>query len=144
MPDLVEGFALGPHVHKPLYMLSTGSRRKVWLTAALAAGTALTLLDEPFAALDMPSVRFLREALNDASRHASRAWVLADHEAPKGWTSPASSCCPATIRGNRTSAVPDVARVRQALGPFEVMACQLPENTGLVGPCPNRRRSHTP
>ena len=84
LPDLVEGFSLSAHVHKPMYMLSTGSQRKVWLCAALAAGTAVTLLDEPFAALDMPSIRYLKQCLRDAAQHPTRAWVLADHEAPEG------------------------------------------------------------
>jgi ABC-type multidrug transport system ATPase subunit len=84
LPDLVEGFSLRAHVHKPMYMLSTGSQRKVWLCAALAAGTTVTLLDEPFAALDMPSIRFLKQCLRDAGQHPTRAWVLADHEAPEG------------------------------------------------------------
>ena len=60
---LVEGFALAPHLDKPMYMLSTGSRRKVGLAAALASGRALSLLDEPTAALDNASVRCLWQAL---------------------------------------------------------------------------------
>lgn len=84
MNELVDGFGLRPHLAKPMYMLSTGSRRKVWLTAAFAAGAPLTLIDQPFAALDAPSIRFLRELLHDASSHPSRAWLLADHEAPEG------------------------------------------------------------
>lgn len=84
MRELAEGFGLGPHLAKPMYMLSAGSRRKVWLTAAFAAGTPLTLIDQPFAALDAPSIRFLRELLNDAADHAARAWLLANHEAPEG------------------------------------------------------------
>lgn len=84
MAELVQGFELGPHLAKPMYMLSTGSRRKVWLTAAFAAGTPLTLIDQPFAALDAPSIRFLRGLLQDAADHPSRAWLLADHEAPEG------------------------------------------------------------
>ena len=82
--DLVEGFALGTHLAKQLYMLSTGSRRKVWLTAAFAAGAAVTLIDQPFAALDGPSIRFLRELLQDAAEHPARAWVLTDYEPPEG------------------------------------------------------------
>ena len=81
--ELVEGFGLRPHLGKPMYMLSTGSRRKVWLAAAFSAGTPLTLIDQPFGALDAPSARFLRELLQDMSHHASRAWLLADHEAPE-------------------------------------------------------------
>ncbi|WP_297745947.1 ATP-binding cassette domain-containing protein [Hydrogenophaga sp.] len=82
--ELVEGFGLQPHLAKPMYMLSTGSRRKVWLTAAFAAGTPLTLIDQPFAALDAPSIRFLRELLQDAASDPARAWLLADYEAPEG------------------------------------------------------------
>lgn len=78
---LVDAFALQPHVDKPLYMLSTGSRRKVGLVGAAASGAALTLLDTPFAALDAPSRQVLAELLEDAA-DGDRAWVLADHEPP--------------------------------------------------------------
>lgn len=84
LAELADAFGLTEHAHKPLYMLSTGSKRKVWLCAAFAAGAPLTLLDQPFAALDAPSVRLLRELLAEASEHPSRAWLLADHEAPAG------------------------------------------------------------
>lgn len=82
--SLADGFSLKPHLDKPMYMLSAGSKRKVWLSAAFAAGTALTLIDEPFAALDMASIRFLRGLLHEASEHPDRAWVLADHAVPEG------------------------------------------------------------
>lgn len=80
--DLAHGFGLDPHIDKPIYMLSAGSKRKVWLCAAFAAGTALTLIDEPFAALDMASIRFLHGLLLEAGEHPDRAWVLADHAPP--------------------------------------------------------------
>ena len=79
---LTEGLSLTPHLDKPLYMLSTGSKRKVWLAAAFASGAALTLLDEPFAALDKASIAFVLELLADAAEHPTRAWVLAHYEAP--------------------------------------------------------------
>lgn len=79
---LAEGLSLTPHLHKPLYMLSTGSKRKVWLTAALAAGTAVTLIDDPFSALDKPSIQFLLARFTDAANDPRRAWVLADYQAP--------------------------------------------------------------
>lgn len=82
--ELAHGFALEPHVEKPMHMLSAGSKRKVWLCAAFAAGTTLTLIDEPFAALDMASIRFLRGLLEEASSHQERAWLLADHTPPEG------------------------------------------------------------
>jgi len=84
LAELADAFGLTEHAHKPLYMLSTGSKRKVWLCAAFAAGAPLTLIDQPFAALDAPSIRLLRELLAEASEHPSRAWLLADHEAPAG------------------------------------------------------------
>jgi ABC-type multidrug transport system ATPase subunit len=84
LAELAVAFGLTQHAHKPLYMLSTGSKRKVWLCAAFAAGAPLTLIDQPFAALDAPSIRLLRELLVEASEHPSRAWLLADHEAPAG------------------------------------------------------------
>jgi len=73
----VEGFSLHPHLAKPMYMLSTGSKRKVWLAAALASGRALTLLDEPAAALDNASVRFLWRALADVAGSHGHAIVVA-------------------------------------------------------------------
>ena len=82
LADLVESFDLNTHIHKPLYMLSAGSRRKVWLSAAFASGAALTLIDQPFAALDGPSMRLLREVLQDFSQQTARACLLADYEPP--------------------------------------------------------------
>jgi ABC-type multidrug transport system ATPase subunit len=84
LAELVAGFGLSPHAHKPLYMLSAGSRRKVWLSAAFASGAALVLIDQPFAALDGPSIRLLREVLQDFSEQSERACVIADYEAPEG------------------------------------------------------------
>jgi ABC-type multidrug transport system ATPase subunit len=77
---LVDGFALAPHIDKPLYMLSTGSRHKVWLAAALASGRALTLLDEPTAGLDAASVRCLWSALTELATEPGRAIVIASTE----------------------------------------------------------------
>ncbi|WP_198968687.1 ABC transporter ATP-binding protein [Xylophilus sp. ASV27] len=74
---LVEGFSLAPHIDKPLYMLSTGSRHKVWLAAALASGCALTLLDEPTAGLDAASVRCLWSALTALAHQPARAVIVA-------------------------------------------------------------------
>lgn len=82
LAELVAGFALAPHLDKPLYMLSTGSRRKVWLAAAFAAGAAVTMIDQPFAALDKASIGFLHELLQDAADHPTRAWIMADYAAP--------------------------------------------------------------
>lgn len=84
LDELIDAFSLAPHLHKPMYMLSTGSQRKVWLSLSFAAQAPVTLLDQPFAALDGPSVRCVRELLQEAAEHSTRAWVVADHEAPPG------------------------------------------------------------
>lgn len=79
---LVEALDMDAHLDKRLDMLSTGSRRKVTVIAALACGAKVTLLDQPFAALDQRSIRIIHDYLQEASAHASRAWIVADHEAP--------------------------------------------------------------
>lgn len=82
LPAMIEAFGLQEHVEKPLYMLSTGSRRKVWWAAAVASGAALVLMDQPFAALDAPSARALKDILEEASEQGDTCWLLTGHEAP--------------------------------------------------------------
>ncbi|RZL67084.1 MAG: ATP-binding cassette domain-containing protein [Variovorax sp.] len=77
---LVDGFGLAPHIDKPMYMLSTGSRRKVWLAAALASSPPLILLDEPTGALDAGSVRQLWAAIGEVAAAPSRAIVIGSYE----------------------------------------------------------------
>jgi ABC-type transport system involved in cytochrome c biogenesis ATPase subunit len=79
--DLTEALQLQEHLGKRLFMLSAGSRRKVGLVALLSSGATVTCIDQPYAALDMGSVRVLREFLGDMAEHPSRAWVIADYEA---------------------------------------------------------------
>jgi ABC-type multidrug transport system ATPase subunit len=80
----IEGLSLAPHLDKLLTMLSTGTRRKALIAAVLAAQAPVTLLDQPFMALDRPSINYLLAFLAEAARHPSRAWVVADYEAPEG------------------------------------------------------------
>ena len=93
LQEAIDGLGLAEHLQKNIFMLSTGSKRKVWLAAAFAAGATVTLLDEPFAALDAPSIRHVLARLQQASTQAvydpaaqqtARAWVVADYEAPAG------------------------------------------------------------
>jgi ABC-type multidrug transport system ATPase subunit len=79
---LVAGWSLAPHLDKRLYMLSTGSRRKVWLAAAFASNATVTLLDDPFAALDAASIAFLMTRLEQAASDPARALILAHYEVP--------------------------------------------------------------
>ena len=76
-----EGFELTPHLDKQFFMLSKGTRRKAWHAAALASGAPLTLIDEPFAGLDLASTRYLVSAISDAAQQPNRLVVVA-HDAP--------------------------------------------------------------
>lgn len=82
LQDLAVELDMTQHLDKRLNMLSAGSRRKVMVVAALASGATVTLLDQPFAALDLASVRVIHEFLQEAAEHSSRAWIVADYEAP--------------------------------------------------------------
>jgi ABC-type multidrug transport system ATPase subunit len=82
LQDLADELDMTRHREKRLNMLSAGSRRKVMVLAALASGATVTLLDQPFAALDLASIRILKEFLQEAAEHPSRAWIVADYEAP--------------------------------------------------------------
>lgn len=79
----IDGLSLTPHLDKTLTMLSSGSRRKVLIAAALASQATVTLLDQPFMALDRPSIDYLLDVLGQAAAHPSRAWVVADYVAPE-------------------------------------------------------------
>ena len=72
---------LTPFMGKRLSELSTGTQRKVWLAAALHAGTAVVLLDEPLAALDQASLGTMRARLADCAEETQTAWIVVSHEA---------------------------------------------------------------
>jgi ABC-type multidrug transport system ATPase subunit len=82
--ELVEAFGLRDHLEKSVYMLSTGSKRKLFLATALASGARLALLDEPFAALDLASVRQVLKILAHWSAVPDKACVVADYLPPDG------------------------------------------------------------
>ena len=56
----------------------------MWLSAALAVGTAVVLLDEPLNALDAASLAYLRAQLARCAADTERAWLLASHESVAG------------------------------------------------------------
>lgn len=79
--DLCAALGLKDHLGKKLFMLSTGSRRKVALIALLSSGAKFVCLDQPFAALDQASIVVLIDFLNDMAENPIRAWLVADYEA---------------------------------------------------------------
>lgn len=74
-----DGLHLAEHLDKEMFRISTGGKRKVLLAAALASGAPLTLIDEPEAALDWPSIRYLREALAPVAA-TDRVVVVGNYE----------------------------------------------------------------
>lgn len=85
---LVDGFSLAPHLQKKMFMLSTGSKRKVWLAAALASKRPLTLLDEPTAGLDLAGREELVAALGAVGDSGPPTVLVTHHveEIPVGST----------------------------------------------------------
>ncbi len=75
-----EAFGLTPHLASPMKALSSGTQRKVWVAATLAAGTPVRLVDEPFNALDAASLAHLRRVLADHAQAAEACWVVTSHE----------------------------------------------------------------
>jgi ABC-type transport system involved in cytochrome c biogenesis ATPase subunit len=90
--DLADRFELLEHLDKRLFMLSTGTRRKLWLTAAFACGAPLVLLDMPYAALDGPARDVLTGLLADGAADPDRGCVIADHELPAALASVPLAC----------------------------------------------------
>ena len=76
----LQGFALQPHLGQRLNALSTGTQRKVWIAAALSAGSHVVLLDEPMNALDAASLAWLHGQLLERAASRSQAWLVASHE----------------------------------------------------------------
>ena len=77
----VAGLGLGPFTDTRLSELSTGTQRKVWLAAALVAGSACVLMDEPLNALDSASLHYVLGQLAACAADPARAWIVASHEA---------------------------------------------------------------
>ncbi len=75
---------LQPHLDKALYMLSTGSRRKVGLAVTLASGADVLLFDQPFMALDRPSEKAMAAQWATLAADGRRAVVVADYLPPPG------------------------------------------------------------
>jgi len=79
---MAQALQLTEHTDKAMYMLSAGSQRKVGWVAGLVCGAPLLLMDAPFAALDLASIRLLHQWLASWSTQGRGAWVLADYLPP--------------------------------------------------------------
>jgi ABC-2 type transport system ATP-binding protein len=63
----------------PMRALSSGNQRKAALIAALSANCPVTLLDEPYNALDASAQAVLTTHLTQQMTNANRAWVMTSH-----------------------------------------------------------------
>ena len=80
IPSLIDGLGLTPHQDKPLYMLSAGSKRKVWITAAIASRAKITLIDDLTAALDRGSIEFIIDQLIQISLQRNRYFICSHYD----------------------------------------------------------------
>lgn len=76
----IDGFQLAPHTRLPIARLSSGTRRKIGLAAALSSGAKVLLLDEPLNALDDTSSAHLCQTLQGLHRQRDRLCVVASHQ----------------------------------------------------------------
>ncbi|WP_427913072.1 ABC transporter ATP-binding protein [Ramlibacter sp. MMS24-I3-19] len=74
-------FGLAPFLDRPIRSLSTGTQKKLWITAALQARTRVTLIDEPLIGLDAASRAHAIDALASEMRARSGdIFLVASHE----------------------------------------------------------------
>jgi Cu-processing system ATP-binding protein len=73
-PEMIDQFKLGEHLHKPLRVLSGGTRQKVNAALALFLDPSILVLDEPTAGLDALSSAMLKDTIR--ARRSSGATVL--------------------------------------------------------------------
>ncbi|HWJ23254.1 MAG TPA: ABC transporter ATP-binding protein [Gemmatimonadaceae bacterium] len=76
--ELIERFALGDQLAKPLRTLSGGTRQKVNAVLAFLFDPALLILDEPTAGLDPMSSSILKDKVL-AERAAGKTFILTSH-----------------------------------------------------------------
>lgn len=76
----IEATGLEPLVHRDISTLSDGERQKVMIARALAQDTALILLDEPTAHLDLPNRVEIMRLLRKLARETRKGILLSTHE----------------------------------------------------------------
>lgn len=82
--SVCDRFGLGGLWHEPIASLSYGQKRKLCLANALLANPKILLLDEPFAGLDYPASRELRECLRE-NRRRGLVQIVSAHELEPLW-----------------------------------------------------------
>ena len=76
--ELIDRLALGDAMHKPLRVLSGGTRQKVNAVTAFLFRPDLLILDEPTSGLDPASSSVLKDKIRE-ERDAGRTFILTSH-----------------------------------------------------------------
>jgi ABC-2 type transport system ATP-binding protein len=79
----LDAFGLLPMLPQTIDTLSLGQHKKMYLSLALALPVTLLLIDEPFNALDVEAVQYLRQQLSDPARLARQCILLTSHVPPE-------------------------------------------------------------
>ncbi|MFN0145280.1 MAG: ABC transporter ATP-binding protein [Dehalococcoidia bacterium] len=79
---MVERLRLEPHFKTAIKNLSAGTKKKVEFVAALLHRPKVLLFDEPFEAIDPPSVHELTEFTRDYVRETGAAAIISSHILP--------------------------------------------------------------
>ena len=79
--DLISRFELESLTNVKARFLSGGQKKKLIIALALLGGPKLLLLDEPFAALDILTIKTLQQIIVNLQTENNIAIVLCDHQA---------------------------------------------------------------
>lgn len=82
--DLAERFSLTPHMEKRFEQMSTGTRRKFYLTTVLFGSPRVILADEPSAGLDGPSRAVLIDLFTTLGKDRCVLFSTHDDELAEG------------------------------------------------------------
>jgi lipopolysaccharide export system ATP-binding protein len=78
---LISKFELDPIIDVKAKFLSGGQKRKLVIALALLANPKVLLLDEPFAALDVLTIKMLQEIIVNLQTENDIAIIICDHQA---------------------------------------------------------------
>lgn len=102
VPHYLDELGLREQLGTPIGRMSTGTKRKVWLVAALASGVPVVILDEPLNALDHDALSCMRRYFDRMAIERQQCLIVASHESPCTNTSQVSEM---TLESNAANPV---------------------------------------